>query len=538
MQRLDDIAVTEGGNVTFVADRDCYYTLTTVTGRSKPKLPTRGKPSAAFPLPYREDFEGPTAGGEAPFFGDQMGKWETVPAGGGRSGMASEQQLPLAPWPILEPQCNDHSTPISIIGDLFFESVRVAADILIKEDGVGAGLGLRIRYKAGRVAFNGLFLFLGAIPGQNPQGSHANPGGLPIAPNHPLKGWALCADSCCSAVIQEGSLPAGSAALTGHWHTVSLEVTDGFARGTIGAAVVFDHVPISATSPGPPSGKVVAQCVADSTAVTDNNTVIGGFDYKQLELNASAPTSANIRTCVEACCADLKCKAWAVAKGKCWLKTGGSFEHRPGEDACGIMPPTAPAATVPPSGWAGLVATLGKSQVDNFELDGTGSADGSAAVRPCASMPPRQGAPLLTTPCDLPGALVGWTVSSTEPSGVLQLRSVADELCIGIANSNVSLLPCSSQSALVYDVATGRITPATTESSTQQCLTALQRQQHDSGPTQLAMQRCAGAPDDSQQFQWDPSSGALRQKGSQCIAKYPDNTAYRDCCIAVCPAHT
>jgi hypothetical protein len=54
------------------------------------------------------DVTGVTAGGEAPYFGDQEGKWETVPAKAGRAGMASQQQLPLAPWPILEPQCNDH----------------------------------------------------------------------------------------------------------------------------------------------------------------------------------------------------------------------------------------------------------------------------------------------------------------------------------------------------------------------------------------------------------------------------------------------
>ena len=72
MLRLDDITATADGSITFVADRDCYYTLTTVTGRAKPKLSATSKPSAAFQLPYREDFEGSTVGGEAPFFGDQV----------------------------------------------------------------------------------------------------------------------------------------------------------------------------------------------------------------------------------------------------------------------------------------------------------------------------------------------------------------------------------------------------------------------------------------------------------------------------------
>ena len=126
MIQLENVAVSSSGGVSFLADRDCYYTLTTITGRSKPTIPpmggkveagvASGPRSAAFPLPYHENFEGATVGSEAPYFGDQEGKWETVAAGGGREGMASQQQLPLAPWPILEPQCNDHSQPISIIG--------------------------------------------------------------------------------------------------------------------------------------------------------------------------------------------------------------------------------------------------------------------------------------------------------------------------------------------------------------------------------------------------------------------------------------
>jgi hypothetical protein len=110
-------------------------------------------------------------------------------------------------------------------------------------------------------------------------------------------------------------------------------------------------------------------------------------------------------------------------------------------------------------------------------------------------------------------------------------------MCVGANNSDAILLPCSSGAALVYDVSTGQITPATTAGPAQQCLTAIQRKQHDSGSAQLVMQNCADLPSDSQQFQWNPSSGALRQKGGQCIAKYDeDNADYRDCCIAVCSA--
>ena len=103
-------------------------------------------------------------GAEAPYFGDQMGKWETVSAGGGRAGNASRQQLGLEPWSI----CNrGHSQPVSLIGDMFFEDVEVSSDIMIETAGVGAGLALRVRNsKFFRGVAPGVYIFVGgATPG-------------------------------------------------------------------------------------------------------------------------------------------------------------------------------------------------------------------------------------------------------------------------------------------------------------------------------------------------------------------------------------
>ena len=47
--------------------------------------------------------------------------------------------------------------------------------------------------------------------------------------------------------------------------------------------------------------------------------VIAGFDYKQLPLNSSS-------ACAHACCGAPRCRAWAVAKGLCWLKDGWAFQ--------------------------------------------------------------------------------------------------------------------------------------------------------------------------------------------------------------------
>ena len=132
-EQQPDASVSAGGALNVEIEADCMYTFTTIGGVTKPPVPATTPHSAAFPLPYEEDFDGMLVGAEAPYFGDQMDKFETVAAGGGRSGNASRQQLPLGTWPI----CNrGHSQPLSIIGDFFFADVQVSADILIETAGV------------------------------------------------------------------------------------------------------------------------------------------------------------------------------------------------------------------------------------------------------------------------------------------------------------------------------------------------------------------------------------------------------------------
>lgn len=564
MIKLSNIAASAAGNITFTATRDCYYTLTTVTGKKKPVLPSASTLTvrpAAFPLPFSEDFEGRTVGSEAPFFGDQEGKWETVPASGGRTGLASQQQLPASnPWPILEPQCNQHSQPISIIGDLFFESTRVSADVLIEEDGVGAGLALRVRnviFFRGPAPAAGLYLYLGATPAQTANG---NPGGKSPGENKKLAGWALCADSYCLKSVKNGSLPAGAPPMVHHWHAVVLEVTHGFASGKIDNVTIFEGIPVSQQSqPPPPSGSDVAHCVANTTVITGK--VIAGGDYKQVPL--TGPIPAQIEACEKACCSDIVCTAWAVVYNKCWLKNGGDLEDRAGETACAFKPKgpaagTTSAAGVPPSGWAGIVSTLGLSSVDNFELRGTADAasSGGAAAPRCnagiggSSTRPPEGTFVTSTPCDLPGTLVSWALSKT--NGALQLRNAGNgqhshdggsgELCIGVkteasgvgGGGNVSVVACGSGQELAYKEATGQI--ITPGGGGQNCLTAVQKSQaYGAGPPQIVVAACQAIPSESQQFQYNPDTGALRQKGSQCIATFDGGVLnYRDCCVAVC----
>ncbi len=67
MIKEEPVVVSSSGHATFVADVNCYYTLTTRTGVTKPVLPTtraQDPRPAFFPLPFSEDFEGVTVGGE------------------------------------------------------------------------------------------------------------------------------------------------------------------------------------------------------------------------------------------------------------------------------------------------------------------------------------------------------------------------------------------------------------------------------------------------------------------------------------------
>ena len=227
--------------------------------------------------------------------------------------------------------------------------------------------------------------------------------------------------------------------------------------------------------------------------------------------------------------------------GVCWRGACAARQNsNPGWVGGTRGPPPAPAppppkpafAGVPPSGWAGLIATLGRSQIDNFELHGTSA--GGAAVTPCGGTPPVDGSALSSTPCDYPGALTGWRVEKNR----LRIDG-RHELCMGTsaadpaANANVSLVSCNSAAALLWSQATGQI--KSHRAGRTLCLSATQRTQHDPRHPTLTISACAPSPSDSQQFQFNPATGALRQKGRQCIAEWPsDLISYRDCCIAVC----
>ena len=559
------VVVSAKGTFNITVDADCYYTVTTITNRTKPAPPASLRASlstpssalssstapsssqtSAFPLPYFEDFEGPTAGGEASNFGDQMGKWETVPAGGGRTGHASRQQLGLdAPWPIIEPQCNDHSTPLSIIGDLFWESVRVTADVLVEEEkGVGAGLALRVRMANTRDTAPGLFLWIGALPGSPTQsGTHHNPGGLAPSTTTPLKkgGWALCADSMCSlGVIKQGITVAAAAVASSTWHTLSLAThPGGYASGTLNGVALFHN--LSVGPPPPPSPTSSQATCARNTILLPASKIVLGTNYDVVTLGTPLNSSA-VAKCLALCCTASKCMSWAVQAGKCWLKSDavvadaakGEVEFAKAVKP-GNTPTPAPVATlVPPSGWAAIVATLGGSQVDNFKLEGLADGGGGGGgVAKCAATTPAAGIAVSSTPCDQEGAWTHWVVRAGKDGGGLKLdphpATPSVLLCLGASGA---LIPCASASpkSLVYHNATdGQLHVGASDSAS--CMIAVQKEATDEHAATVRVAPCTGA----QRFQLNPNTGALRSKGSECVASFTGAIVqYRDCCIAVC----
>merc|ERR1712096_242855 len=87
-------------------------------------------------------------------------------------------------------------------------------------------------------------------------------------------------------------------------------------------------------------------CVTDMTVLPKGKMLVG-HDYRQTQLQGD---NDDVLHCIQACCADPKCKAWAVAtstlpttstcrKGTpcCWLKTAaGSPQSGTGEIAAGL----------------------------------------------------------------------------------------------------------------------------------------------------------------------------------------------------------
>lgn len=168
----------------------------------------------------------------------------------------------------------------------------------------------------------GVYLFVGdstpAIPTtRNPDDPSCGfQGGVPSLPNVAMNGsqWKICTNSYCNGP------PIASGQLTkawgiGEWHRLSLMTVGDNATismdgkhiwtGPMTAAQAApEQLSVADTAATPPS------CAANMT-ILPHGSMLVGYDYRQTQLQSDP---SDVIHCIQACCADSKCAAWAVAK--------------------------------------------------------------------------------------------------------------------------------------------------------------------------------------------------------------------------------
>jgi hypothetical protein len=118
-----------GGSFTMTLQPGYVYTVSTIgtAGKGAAASPA----SAAWQLPYSDNFDANTVGHEAKYIADQDGALETVACGGGRSGRCIRQMAPAAPiyW-------HGHAGyPYATIGAAGWSNYTISSDVLLEQAG-------------------------------------------------------------------------------------------------------------------------------------------------------------------------------------------------------------------------------------------------------------------------------------------------------------------------------------------------------------------------------------------------------------------
>lgn len=131
--RLADITPV-GGMYTVTLDPDSIYSLTTIAGQSKGSAVA--PKSAAFPLPYNDDFESYRLGTAPKYFTDQSGVFQ-ISKCSERSGQCLRQVLAKKgiAWMVPNPD------PITVVGSLDWANYHVSADVFLPKPGYVSLLG-------------------------------------------------------------------------------------------------------------------------------------------------------------------------------------------------------------------------------------------------------------------------------------------------------------------------------------------------------------------------------------------------------------
>jgi galactosylceramidase len=88
-----DLVVSTSGQVSFEAQPDSIYTISSLIGQSKGSFDMPIPPSAPFPFPYADDFDSYSVDAEAAYFADDGGSFliAAAPAGEDERGMVLQQ---------------------------------------------------------------------------------------------------------------------------------------------------------------------------------------------------------------------------------------------------------------------------------------------------------------------------------------------------------------------------------------------------------------------------------------------------------------
>ena len=210
-ERMPDMVPVVDGRVTIRVEPDSVMTLSTMSSATKAGgVPQAIPPSAPFPLPYEDAFDGSVPPSPGRYWSDMEGGFEISPS-------ASDPRNLVLKQTVVRPACCnfirllDGAMPLSILGSSAWENVAASISISLppadssNQDDWGV-LGLRAKFRAGSFFKGGL----------------GKPAGAFLAVNQ--HGWVLTDQIGTALPSKAASLASGSFAAPATWRRVTLEL--------------------------------------------------------------------------------------------------------------------------------------------------------------------------------------------------------------------------------------------------------------------------------------------------------------------------